>query len=261
MAISYFAGVEPDRLAIISPFGNRTFAELNGRANQLVAALAERGIEPGDPVALLCTNRPEFAEVYAAVHRYGLRITTINWHLTGEEAGYIVDDCEAKAFIADSRVAEGARTAAAAAPKATVRLAIGGPIDGVEEYEKALAGQPAQDPAEPRLGSSMLYTSGTTGRPKGVHRPTPPPVQTGALNIYGYQPTGDVHLCTGPLYHAAPLAFSLASPLTFGVPVVLMDTWDAEETLAMVAEHKVTHSHLVPTMFHRLLALPEDVKS
>ena len=98
MAIAYFAAQDPDRPAIISPFGNRTFAELNGRANQLVAALAERGIEPGDPVALLCTNRPEFAEVYAAVHRYGLRITTINWHLTGEEAGYIVDDCEATAF-------------------------------------------------------------------------------------------------------------------------------------------------------------------
>ena len=261
MAIAYFAATDPDRPAIISPFGNRTFAELNARANQLVAALEERGIAAGDAVALLCTNRPEFAEVYAAVHRAGMRITTINWHLTGEEAGYIVDDCEAKAFIADSRVAEQARIAAAAAPRATVRLSIGGPVEGFEEYEKALAGQPVEDPAEPVMGSSMLYTSGTTGRPKGVHRPTPPPTQTAALNIYGYQESGDVHLCTGPLYHAAPLAFSLASPLTFGVPVVLMDQWDAEETLKLIAEHKVTHSHLVPTMFHRLLAVPDDVKA
>jgi long-chain acyl-CoA synthetase len=261
MAIAYFAAQDPRRPAIVSPFGDRTFAELNARANQLVAALAERGLGPGDAVALLCTNRAEFAEVYAAVHRCGLRITPINWHLTGEEAGYIVDDCEAKAFIADVRVAEVARGAAAAAPGAAVRLSIGGPIDGFEEYEKALAGQPTDDPAEPVLGASMLYTSGTTGRPKGVHRPTAPPVQTAAMNIYRYQPTGDVHLCTGPLYHAAPLAFSLAAPLTFGVPVVLMDAWDAEETLVLIEQHRVTHSHLVPTMFHRLLSLPDEVKA
>jgi long-chain acyl-CoA synthetase len=261
MSIAYFASVDPDRPAIISELGDRSFAELNARSNQLVAALAERGLQPGDPVALLCTNRPEFAEVYAAVHRFGLRITPVNWHLTGEEAGYIVDDCEAKVFFADARVADKAVTAAEVAPRASVRLAIGGPIDGFDDYEKALAGQPIEDPTAPVLGSSMLYTSGTTGRPKGVHRPTPAPAGAANANIYGYQFEGDVHLCTGPLYHAAPLAFSLAVPLTFGVPVVLMDTWDAEDTLRLIERHRVTHSHLVPTMFHRLLAVTDDVKA
>ena len=105
----------------------------------------------------------------------------------------------------------------------------------------------------------MLYTSGTTGRPKGVRRP--PGQAAAAVNIYGYVERGDdVHLCTGPLYHAAPLAFSLAAPLAFGCGVVLMDRWDAEEALRLIAEHRVTHTHMVPTMFHRLLSLPDDAR-
>jgi long-chain acyl-CoA synthetase len=103
----------------------------------------------------------------------------------------------------------------------------------------------------------MLYTSGTTGRPKGVHRDAP----ATRVNLVGYdEDGGDVHLCTGPLYHAAPLAFSLAMPLAFGASVVLMEQWDARETLRLIEEHHVTHTHMVPTMFHRLLSLPDDVR-
>jgi long-chain acyl-CoA synthetase len=106
----------------------------------------------------------------------------------------------------------------------------------------------------------MLYTSGTTGRPKGVYRSQAPVSAKVVMRMAGYRP-GDVHLCTGPLYHAAPLLFSLTVPLLVGVRTVVMDGWDAEECLRLVEAHRVTHTHMVPTMFHRLLALPDDVRA
>ena len=125
-----------------------------------------------------------------------------------------------------------------------------------------LAPEDARDITDPRVGGQMLYTSGTTGRPKGVRRP---PEARGALGVAlltAYRPDrGYVHLCTGPLYHAAPLAFSLAAPAAMGVPIVLMDSWSAERTLALIEQYRVTHTHMVPTMFHRLLSLPDDVKA
>jgi long-chain acyl-CoA synthetase len=260
MTLARWANRAPDRPAIVSEHGDRTFAELNGRANQLARALRRLGLGPGDGVAVLCSNRSEFAEVVAATQRSGLRLTPVNWHLTGAEAGYIVDDCEARAFIADARFAATAVESAALAPEAKVRLAVGGTIDGFESYDDAVSGEDATDLDDPVLGSSMLYTSGTTGRPKGVYRPQPAPTSAATLDVYGYRAGEDMHLCTGPLYHAAPLAFSLAAPLNAGVGVVLMDRWDPEQTLVLVERHRITHTHLVPIMFHRLLGLPETVR-
>jgi long-chain acyl-CoA synthetase len=260
MTVGHWAAEQADTPAIVSPLGDRTFFELNANANRLARALRARGVNPGDALALMVTNRPEFAEIGAASVRSGLRLTPINWHLTADEAAYIVGDCEAKVFIADARLADVAAAAAKGAPGATVRLAVGGQIEGFDSYEAAVA---AEDPAnidDPVLGSSMLYTSGTTGRPKGVHRAEQPPTSVLA-RLFGYEPGVSTHLCTGPLYHAAPLAFSLNGPLNGGCGVVLMDGWSPAETLRLITEHKITHTHLVPTMFHRLLALPDDVKA
>jgi long-chain acyl-CoA synthetase len=261
LALQFWAEETPDRPAIISPFGTRSFAELEGAANQLVRALRARGLGAGDAVALICTNRPEFAEVVAACLRAGYRLTPINWHLTGDEAAYIVEDCEARAVIADARLSDTAGVAVTSAAALSVRLAVGGSIEGFEPYDAVKAEEPVTTIDDPVAGSHMLYTSGTTGRPKGVYRPPTASVPP-TVNIYGYQEYGaDMHLCTGPLYHAAPLAFSLNAPLAFGCGVVLMDQWEAEETLRLIQGHRVTHTHMVPTMFHRLLALPEEVRA
>jgi long-chain acyl-CoA synthetase len=297
MNMAIWAELQPDALAVISAQGNRTFAELNTHTNQLVRALRSQGVEAGDGVALMCSNRAEYVEVYNATRRAGLRLTPINWHLTGDEAGYVVNDCDAKVFVAEARFADAAITAAKMAPNATVRLAVGGPIEGFASYEDALCAQDGSNIENPTLGSSMLYTSGTTGRPKGVHRPattsvapgapstdsppaTSPPASAaataaGAAAAAGagmlgagttpatssYRAGEHLHLLTGPLYHAAPLAFSLMAPHMYGCGVVMMDGWDAEETLKLIAEHGVTHTHMVPTMFHRMLSLSDEVRA
>jgi long-chain acyl-CoA synthetase len=259
-AVAQRARSQPDEPAIISAAGDRTWAELDARSNQLMRAMRTRGIESGQSIALVCSNRPEFAEVYIAAARNGLRLTPINWHLGAEEMAYIISDCDATIFIADERFAKTCAEAAALAPKARVRLAVGGRIEGFEDYEAALT-QESGDPVEDEsLGTTMLYTSGTTGRPKGVfrRRPAPRRAQNEAVRLHT---EGDMHLCTGPLYHAAPLAFSLGLPYLWGIGVVIMDGWDPEETLQLISKHRITHVHMVPIMFHRLLSLPEDVRS
>jgi long-chain acyl-CoA synthetase len=264
MSVAVTAREAPGRLAVAAPAGSRSFDELNARANQLVAALGAAGVGRGDAVALLCSNRAEFAEVWAASLRAGLRLTAINWHVGEDEAAYIVENCEARALVADARFAPVAAAARKKSPRVTLPLAVGGAIDGFEDYERALAGQPTDDPAEPVLGGTMLYTSGTTGRPKGVFRSAPPPVRGLAVEVprsAGFLPGRDLCLCTGPLYHAAPLAFNLALPLNQGVGTVLMDGWHPEETLHLIERHRITHTHMVATMFHRLLALPDEVKA
>jgi long-chain acyl-CoA synthetase len=262
MLLALWAQRVPDAPAVLSDAGNRTFRELNEDANRLARALQARGLLPGDSVALTCSNRPEFAEVVFACVRSGLRYTPVNWHLTADEAAYIVSDCGAKALIADARFAETMVPTAELSPKLGVRLAIGGPMAGFEPYERALAGQDGSDLESPELGTRMLYTSGTTGKPKGVARPKAYAVaRSASLAAAAYAAgQGQLHLCTGPLYHAAPLAFSLTVPLNEGVGVVLMERWDAEEALRLIERHHVTHTHMVPTMFHRLLRLPDEVK-
>ena len=264
MTLAAHAERTPERLALHSQWGVRSFGSLDARVNQLARALRARGLHPGDAVALQCSNRPEFVEVFAASQRTGLRVTPVNWHLTGGEIGYIVDDCEAKAFIADARFADAAVEAVALAPGATHRLAVGGVIDGFDSYEDALGAESTEPLADPVLGSTMMYTSGTTGRPKGVYRRKPSNAShltTPLRETAAFAPGEDLALCTGPLYHAAPLALNLNLPLAHGVGVVLMDAFDAEQTLALIAEHGITHTHMVATMFHRLLALPEEVRA
>jgi long-chain acyl-CoA synthetase len=262
MYVSYWAAHLPNAIAVIGEQGRLTFAELNARANRFARLLRERGMRPGDTLALLCHNCFELVEALVATRRIGVRLTPINFHLGADEVGYILRDCDAKVFMASARFADVAAPASRDIAELRTRIAVGGEIPGFEARDALLEPYAETDIADPVLGGNMLYTSGSTGKPKGVARPSNPPpgVATATSRIYtgGYQPGADLHLCTGPLYHAAPLAYSLALPLLGGAGVVLMDGWEAERSLALIEEHRITHTHMVPTMFHRLLALPAE---
>jgi long-chain acyl-CoA synthetase len=277
MTLAYHAQTRPDNMAVVSSYGDRTFAQLNARVNQLARVLRNAGLQPDDGVAMLLVNRPEFVEVYYACMRAGLRVTPINWHLTGDNASYIVGNCEAKAFIADVSCAQPALDALADnKDQLCVALAVGGNLEGFGSYTEALAVERESNIDNPLVGGQMLYTSGTTGRPKGVYRQRVAEVitspQTGHASQAAAQTTAmvmsaaafnadtDRALCTGPAYHAAPLAFNIVAPLAAGVGTVLMDKWDPEETLRLIETHHITHTHMVATMFHRLLALPESTR-
>ena len=166
MTIAYHASQLPDSAAVISEYGRRSFEELNANANRLVRALRREGIGDGDSVAIVARNRPEFIEALCAADRSGIRFTPINFHLKGDEIGYIVENCEAKAFIADAGLGEASTEALSLAPKVQLALATGGDLDGFSAYADVIDAESAADIDDPSLGARMLYTSGTTGRPK-----------------------------------------------------------------------------------------------
>ncbi len=255
MSIALAAQRDPESVAVYSEHGDRTFGALNARANQIVRVLREAGVVYGERVALLCRNRAEFAEVAAATARGGYWLTAVNWHLTPNEVNYVVEDCGARALFVDASVPCADRVAQTAS--APLLVSIAGTLPRSMQYEDLLDGVDASDVDTPRRGSTMLYTSGTTGRPKGVYRDR---VAAPGPNTAAYDETSK-HLITGPLYHAAPLLISLYPPLMWGASVVMMDGWSPAETLRLIKEHGITHSHMVPTMFNRLLNLPDDVKA
>ena len=263
MRLAVHAKRQPDTQAIWSKFGSRTFSELNSGSNRLVRGLRGIGFEAGNGIALLSRNRPEFVETYQASLRSGGRMTPINWHLTPEEVSYIVCDSEAVVLIADAHFADSALRAAADSSHLKLKVSVGGEIEGFVPWDELVAKEDASDILDPQLGISMLYTSGTTGHPKGVTRQptgTPSPLQLRLSETAAFNPKTDVSLVTGPLYHAAPLSLNLVWPLAAGLGCILMDRWDAEETLELIDRFSCTHTHMVATMFHRILKLPEGVR-
>jgi long-chain acyl-CoA synthetase len=253
MSHSLWAEVHGDKIAIYDPIQTRTFRQINQAANQVVRLLRERGLKEGDAVALLCSNRAEFVEVLSGCLRGGYRVTPVNWHLNADEVEYIINDCDAKALFADTRYPSGV---SAKAPQLTLKVSIGEDAPGFEPYLKLLGEFDGSDISDPTAGSSMLYTSGTTGRPKGVYRRN----TTQVLAMLNIAEPDDVQLCAGPAYHAAPLAFDVRSSMVMGIPLVFIDRWDSEGVLKAIEKHKVTRAHLVPIMFQRLLNLPDQVR-
>ncbi len=263
MGIAYHAKKLPENKAIISEYGNRTFFELNANCNKFANYLLENGLQPGDAIAIVCKNRPEFLEALFGPLRIGLRITPINWHLTPEEICYIVENCEAKVVVCDAGFTDFFEAINEANPDVKL-LSVDGDNSLAKPFLKTISDFDDSDITAPTAGRSMLYTSGTTGRPKGVFRKeNPPPSKTEQLTLdtAAFDPVSDFSICPGPAYHAAPLGLNINISLMAGVGVYLMDKWDAEKMLSLIDEHKCTHTHMVATMFHRILRLPEDTKA
>jgi long-chain acyl-CoA synthetase len=262
------AAADPGRTVLYAPDGERwTAGRLHAAANRLVHGLRAAGMETGDAFAVVLPNGPAFLTAYLAASQAGFYLVPVNHHLLGPEIAWIVADSGAKVLIAHERYGDAARAAAEEAelPPAH-RYAVGGPVASFRPYHELTGGLPDAPPGGRTLGWVMNYTSGTTGRPRGIRRPLPgkPPEEAhlgGFLGIFGIKPfDGNVHLVCSPLYHTAVLQFAGAA-LHIGHPLVVMDTWAPEEMLRLIDTHKCTHTHMVPTQFHRLLALPEEVRA
>src|SRR3954463_5584571 len=263
------AEANPARVAVIDPDGVEVSAgELAGRANQVAHGLRAAGLGKGDTVALVVPNGVPMLEVYLAATSIGLYVTPINHHLVGPEIAYILTDSEAKVLIGHERFSDVLQVAAKEAAFPLDHAYAIGDVPGWRPYAELTEGQPTERPDERSAGGPMHYTSGTTGKPKGVKRALPdidPDELAGLysmfLMLFGVQPEdGNVHITGSPLYHTAVLLWT-ANALHMGHSVVVMDKWTPEGMLQLIDEHRVTTSHMVPTQFHRLLALPEDVRA
>jgi long-chain acyl-CoA synthetase len=262
-----FADLTPDKPAVImSDTGaSMSYAELDERSTRLADVLHRAGLVPGDDVALLAENSLRTFEVIWAALRSGLYVTAINHHLLPDEVAYILDDCDAKALVVSYD--KGSISEAAPAPGVALRLAFGGPVPGHEDYEGALTAASSVRPTDQPRGQDMLYSSGTTGRPKGVRAPlpdgqvdrTPDPLLTVFGKRYGFE-QDMVYLTPAPLYHAAPLRFATMTH-SVGGTVVVMPRFDATAALESIERYRVTHSQWVPTMFVRMLKLPEEQRA
>ena len=261
------AASTPDLTAVIEPDGRAvTYAELAAAADRYGRGLQALGLRSGDCVAGLLPNGTDTLALFFAAAQTGLYVVPVNWHLRTAEVAYILGDSGAGAFVAhESFAAVAADAAQAAGIGRGARFAVGD-VPGFTPL--AMLGADGSGRPGPRTaGAPMMYTSGTSGRPKGVRRPLtgedPDKVPAASMwffGLFGLAPfDGHVHLCCSPLYHTAVLNFATIS-IQLGHPVVLMDHFEPAELLALVERHRVTHTHMVPIQFRRLLALPQPVR-
>ena len=262
---SSYATETPDRPAYIlaNLAETVTYAELDRRSNQIAQLLRNSGIERGDHIAMMMKNCAEFLQVAQGALRAGVIFTPISTHLKQDETAYIITNCKAKLFIASASLAEVATAAAAASAGLSRCLSVGGDIAGFESLEAQLEQLPAAPIADEFLGAPMLYSSGTTGKPKGVywqphaesiHADHPMSGSVGAFFGFGVD---TVYLSPAPLYHAAPLHYNLMV-LGMGGTSIIMEQFDPVQSLALIEQYRATHSQWVPIMFVRMLKLPEE---
>ena len=262
---SVHAAATPDKPALIMAGSgwSMTYRELDERSARVANLLHDRGMRHGDHLAVLLENQPEYFDVMWGALRSGLYITPVNWHLTAAEAGYIVADCGAKALVAAASLSDVVTAAETDLSAVEIRLAVGGDIAGFERFEDVVAAQPLAPIEGEREGIWMFYSSGTTGKPKGI-KPTLPQLALGApspfsmllTGLYGF--TADtVYLSPAPLYHAGPAGWC-AGTQRLGGTAVVMERFDPVDFLAAIERYRITHVQVVPTHLVRLLKLPEE---
>lgn len=265
----HHAALHPDRPAIVMHSSGEvmTYAELERESARLARYLHQQGLRTGDGVVLVSQNHPMCLVAYWAAVRSGLYITALNFHLNTEEALAVMANCRPRALVASAACGSLASALAAGTPTLDVRLAFDGEVDGCADYTDEVAGvSPEPLPRQPR-GADMLYSSGTTGGvPKGIRPPLPErevhepgdPMVASFGPRYGFD-ADTVYLSPAPLYHGGPLRFAIVVH-ALGGTVVVLEKFDAETALAAIERHRCTHSQWVPTMFVRMLKLPNTVR-
>jgi long-chain acyl-CoA synthetase len=260
-----FAALTPDKPAVINGSNGESlsYRELDERSNRLAQVLHAQGLRRGDCIAMLLENHMRCFEVAWAAFRSGLLLTAVNRFLPAQEVSYILQDSGARVLISSLAMADVAAQLTSTTPHCARRLMVDGVIPGWESYEQTVAGAPAQRLAEEWVGGTLLYSSGTTGRPKGIVRAAArarfdDDVADPRLMMMRHYEFGadSVYLSTAPLYHAAPLSYATNMQF-FGGTVVFMPKFDAQKSLALIERYRITHSQWVPTMFIRLLKLPD----
>lgn len=265
---SIHARTNPDKIAYrMAGTGKAiSYRELDERSNQGAQLFRTLGLKAGDHIALLMENRLEFMEICWAAQRSGLYYTAISRYLTEDEIGYIVQDCGAKVVITSPHGAKAISPLVSAMPNVQFFM-VDEPAAGFRSWDKELAAQPNTPIADEVAGTDMLYSSGTTGRPKGIKKAfeanaidQPNPFLRVLCEKMCGMSSDSIYLSPAPLYHAAPLRFNMMA-ITLGGTSIIMEHFDAEQFLALVEKYKVTQSQLVPTMFVRMLKLPDDIRT
>ena len=258
------AETAPDRAAVTMAASGvtLTYRQLDEGANRVSRLMASHGLKPGDHVAICLENNPRFFEVVWGCHYAGLVYTCCSSRLNNDVLSYIINDCAAKIFITSKYMSEQAEGIVAATPGVVARYMLDGSSTNYDSFESSIAAHQPTPLTERFEGTDMLYSSGTTGRPKGVafvYKPeplgTPPGLLTLAQFVFGFNEQ-TVYLSPAPLYHAAPLRFNMAVH-RLGGTTVIMEHFDENEYLAAIPKFKVSHTQVVPTMFVRMLKLAD----
>ena len=268
-----FAAQRGGEPALIDEHGTTTWAELDERVNRLIDGLRRAGVEPGSTFAVVLGNRREWFEMAQACAHGGWTYVPVNWHWVADELAYVFADAAVTAVVVEDRyaatVAEALADPRGAAVQLVVSVGDGAPLaghPGFVAYEALVASGDPAEPADQRLGGPMFYTSGTTGRPKGVRgalagggAATPEIMQLVSAGFANWMPIPGRTMLCGPVYHSAQWAFSFL-PMVAGSAVVMQHKFDGAEMLRLIDEHQATNVHLVPTQMKRLLDLPDDVR-
>ena len=265
--ISVTAQETPSKPALVMGGSGRvvSYGELDQRSNRVAHLLRLCGVHRGDHIAMMLENSPEFIEIACAALRAGIIFTPISTHLKSDETAYILENCGAKVFVVSAHYADVAEKMIQQAATVESFYMVGGVRDGFEPWEEALELMPTTPIADQCTGTSMLYSSGTTGKPKGVLIPpsdaafdAPYPLSLSIGPAFGFGPE-TTYLSPAPLYHAAPMHYNMLVLDTGGCSVI-MEKFDPEQALSLIADYQVTHSQWVPIMFVRMLKLPKAVR-